>query len=176
MKKLLFLTCCAFLVACSGEGSHGDLSQWMNDASRNLKGKVSPLPQVKPYKPVAYDIEDLADPFNASRVIPERVRSSGSGVQGPDRDRPREPLEAYPLESLKYVGVITTQEQESTAIIRVDSALYQVRPGNYLGQNFGVITGITESEVVLKELVQDAVGDWVERVSSLLLQGQEVMK
>jgi type IV pilus assembly protein PilP len=84
-------------------------------------------------------------------------------------------LEAYPLESLKYVGVITTQEKESIAIIRVDSALYQVRSGNYLGQNFGKITSVTESEVILKELVQDAMGIWVERVSSLLLQGQEVI-
>jgi type IV pilus assembly protein PilP len=175
MKKLLLLACCAFLAACSGEGSHGDLSQWMNDASRGLKGKVPPLPQVKPYAAVAYDAGSLVDPFSSSRVIPERV-TGGGGVQGPDRERPREPLEAYPLESLKYVGVITTQEQESTAIIRVDSSLYQVRQGNYLGQNFGVITGITESEVVLKELVQDAVGDWVERISSLMLQGQEVMR
>jgi type IV pilus assembly protein PilP len=175
MKKFLLLACCVCLAACSGESSHGDLSQWMKDASRNLKGKVPPLPQVNSYEPVAYDTGNLVDPFSASRVIPERV-TGGGGVQAPDPDRLREPLEAYPLESLKYVGVITTQDQESTAIIRVDSALYQVRQGNYLGQNFGVITSITGSEVVLKELVQDAVGDWVERVSSLLLQGQEVIK
>jgi type IV pilus assembly protein PilP len=175
MRNLLLLVCCACLAACSSEGSHEDLSQWMSEASRNLKGKVPPLPEVKPYEPVVYDAGNLIDPFKPSRIVPERV-GGGGGVRAPDPDRQHEPLEAYPLESLKYVGVITTQEKESIAIIRVDSALYQVKQGNYLGQNFGVITHITESEVVLKELVQDAVGDWVERVSSLLLQGQEVAK
>ena len=147
----------------------------MAEASRGLKGKVQPLPQVKIYEPVAYDAGNLVDPFRSSRVIPEKPRSGG-GVAPPDKDRVREPLEAYPLESLKYVGVITRRETDPIAIIRVDSVLYQVKPGNYLGQNFGRVTNIDESEVVLKELVQDAVGDWVERVSSLMLQGQEVMR
>ena len=69
-----------------------------------------------------------------------------------------------------------SRKKVSYAIVQVDGSLYQVRAGNYLGQNFGVITKITESEVVLKELVQDAASDWVERVSSLRLQGQEGMK
>ena len=92
-----------------------------------------------------------------------------------DMDRPREPLEAYPLESLNYVGVMT-RKKVSFALIRVDGALYQVRTGNYMGQNFGVVTAVNESEVVLKELVQDSAGDWVEKESKLLLQGQEVKK
>ena len=175
MKRLPLLVCCACLAACSGEGGHDDLSQWMAEASRNLKGKVQPLPQVKTYEPVAYDAGNLVDPFRPSRVIPEKPRSGG-GVEPPDFDRVREPLEAYPLESLKYVGVITRREVDPIAIIRVDSVLYQVKPGNYLGQNFGRVTNINESEGVLKELVQDAMGVWVERVSSLMLQGQEVMR
>ena len=69
-----------------------------------------------------------------------------------------------------------TKKKSSYAIIQVDGALYQIRAGNYLGQNFGVVTKITESEVSLKELVQDAAGDWIERVSTLLLQGQEGVK
>jgi type IV pilus assembly protein PilP len=84
-------------------------------------------------------------------------------------------LEAYPLESLKYVGVMT-KKKVSYAIIQVDGSLYQVRVGNYMGQNFGVITKVSESEVTLKELTQDSAGDWVERVSALLLQGQEGKK
>ena len=98
----------------------------------------------------------------------------GGGLQ-PDMDRPREPLESYPLESLKYVGVMS-RKKVSFAIILVDGALYQVRVGNYMGQNFGVITKITDSELTLKELIQDSAGDWVERESSLLLQGQEGIK
>ena len=104
------------------------------------------------------------------RGVQEPEGKGGGGTQ-PDFDRPREPLEAYPLESLKYVGVMERKKQ-SYAIILVDGALYQVRTGNYLGQNFGVITKIDETEVVLKELAQDAAGDWIERTSSLQLQGQ----
>jgi type IV pilus assembly protein PilP len=175
MKKLLVLVCCAVLAACSTSGDNEDLRQWMNNASKDLKGKVTPLPQVRPYEPVAYDAGDLVDPFQSSKVIPEKTKSGGGVL--PDFDRPREPLEAYPLESLKYVGVMTREkEKESYAIIQVDNSLYQVRPGNYLGQNFGVITKVGEAEVALKELIQDAVGDWVERVSSLRLQGQEGTK
>ena len=173
MKRLLVLACCALLVACSADSDHEDLRQWMNDASKNLKGKVPPLPEVKPYEPMAYDAGNLVDPFKSAKITPER-KKNGGGAQ-PDFDRPREPLEAYPLESLKFVGVMT-RKNVSYAIIQVDGSLYQVRTGNYLGQNFGVITKVSESEVVLKELVQDAAGDWIERVSSLLLQGQEGTK
>ncbi|MDR0576616.1 MAG: pilus assembly protein PilP [Candidatus Accumulibacter sp.] len=176
MKRFLLIpVCCALLTACTTDGDYEDLRQWMSEASRNLKGKVPSLPEVKPYEPVAYDVENLVDPFKSTRVIPEKAKGGGGAAQ-PDFDRPREPLEAYPLESLKYVGVMTRQKEASYAIISVDGSLYQVKAGNYLGQNFGVITKIDESEVVLKELVQDAAGDWIERASSLLLQGQEVTK
>jgi type IV pilus assembly protein PilP len=175
MKKFLILACCVSLSACMGGSDHEDLRQWMNEASRDLKGKIQPLPEVRSYEPVAYDTGNLVDPFQSSRVIPEQTKSGG--VNEPDMTRVREPLEAYPLESLKYVGVMTREEDRSSyAIIQADSSLYQVRLGNYLGQNFGMITGISELEVVLKEFVQDGAGTWIERVSSLILQGQEGMK
>jgi type IV pilus assembly protein PilP len=158
-------------------GDHEDLRQWMEEASRGLKGKIQPLPEVRSYEPVAYDIANLVDPFQSSRAIPEQAKSGGNERLERERERQREPLEAYPLESLKYVGVMTREEDKSSyAIIQADASLYQVKPGNYLGQNFGVITQISESEVVLKELVQDGAGDWIERVSSLMLQGQEGMR
>jgi type IV pilus assembly protein PilP len=178
MKKFLLLVACASLSACMTGSDHEDLRQWMNEASRNLKGKIQPLPEVRSYEPVAYDTANLIDPFQSSRAIPERTRGGGGSERfEQERIRPREPLEAYPLESLKYVGVMTREEDKSSyAIIQADASLFQVKPGNYLGQNFGVITNISESEVVLKELIQDGAGDWVERMSSLILQGQEGLK
>ncbi|MDR2613952.1 MAG: pilus assembly protein PilP [Candidatus Accumulibacter sp.] len=175
MKKLLIPFCCVVLAACSADSDHEDLAQWMNESSRGLRGKVSPLPQVEPYEPVAYDAANMLDPFKASKIIPERTQ--GGGGKLPDFDRPREPLESYPLESLRYVGVIM-RENEAYALILADRSLYQVGAGNYLGQNFGRITKVDESEVSLMELVQDAAGDWIERTSSLHLQGtgQEMMK
>jgi type IV pilus assembly protein PilP len=173
MKKLAVALVSIAFVACSG-GDHEDLRQWMNEAGKDIKGKIPPLPEVKPYEPVPYDTGNLIDPFKPAKIGPEQKRGSGSGLQ-PDVDRAREPLESYPLESLKYVGVMT-RKKVSYAIIQVDGSLYQVRAGNYMGQNFGVIAKVSESDVTLKELVQDSAGDWVERESTLLLQGQEAKK
>ena len=173
MNKAVVVLLSLFLLACS-RTEHEDLRQWMSEASKGIKGKVPDLPQVKPYEAVPYDVGNLLDPFKPGKIGPDHKKGSGTGLQ-PDLDRPREPLEAYPLESLKYVGVMT-RKNISFAIVLVDGALYQVKTGNYMGQNFGVITQISEAEVKLKELVQDPAGDWTERESALMLQGQEGKK
>lgn len=173
MRTFAVVLASVVLAACSG-GENEDLRQWMNDAAKDIKGRIPPLPQVKPYEPVPYDAGNLMDPFKPAKIGSEQKKSGGTGMQ-PDLDRPREPLEASPLESLKYVGVMT-KKNASYAIIQVDGSLYQVRVGNYMGQNFGVVTKVSESEVTLKELIQDSAGDWVERTSALLLQGQEGKK
>lgn len=173
MRAIAVALASLVLVACSGSDNE-DLRQWMNDASKNIKGQIPPLPQVKPYEPVPYSAGNLTDPFKASRAGSEHKKTAGGGLQ-PDLDRPREPLEAYPLESLKYVGVMS-RKKTSYAIIQVDATLYQVKVGNHMGQNFGVVTKITEAETTLKELVQDSAGDWVERTSTLLLQVPEGKK
>ena len=173
MKKSIVVLLSMLLMACSNT-EHEDLRQWMSETSKGIKGKIPELPQVKPYEAVPYDVGNLLDPFKPGKIGPDQKKGGGGGLQ-PDLDRPREPLEAYPLESLKYVGVMT-RKGTSFAIVLVDGALYQVRAGNYMGQNFGVITQISESELKLKELVQDPAGDWTERESVLMLQGQEGKK
>ena len=173
MKKSIVVLLSMLLLACSNT-EHEDLRQWMSESSKGIKGKIPELPQVKPYEAVPYDVGNLLDPFKPGKIGPDQKKGGGGGLQ-PDLDRPREPLEAYPLESLKYVGVMT-RKGTSFAIVLVDGALYQVRAGNYMGQNFGVITQISESELKLKELVQDPAGDWTERESVLMLQGQEGKK
>ncbi|WP_153109653.1 pilus assembly protein PilP [Propionivibrio limicola] len=174
MRKIALLLTPLVLVACSAGNEHEDLRQWMNEVSKGIKGKIPPLPQVKVYEPSPYDVANLLEPFSSSKISLERKKGSAGGVQ-PDLDRPREPLESYPLESLRYVGVMS-RNKLSYAIIQADGVLHHVRVGNYMGQNFGVVTRISETEVALKELVQDAAGDWVERESKLLLQEQEVKK
>jgi type IV pilus assembly protein PilP len=174
MRTIAVVLLGVVLSACSGGGDHEDLRQWMNEASKDIKGRIPPLPQVKPYEAVAYDAGNLIDPFKPSKIGVEQKKSGGGGMR-PDMDRPREPLESYPLESLKYTGVMT-RKNVSYAIVQADSSLYQVRIGNYMGQNFGVITRVSESEISLKELIQDSTGDWVERESALLLLGQEGKK
>jgi type IV pilus assembly protein PilP len=173
MRKLTIALASLVLVACSS-GDHEDLRKWMNEASKDIKGRIPPLPDVKPYAPVPYDAASLLDPFKPAKIEPDQKSGGGGGIR-PDLDRPREPLEAYPLESLKYVGVFI-KNKTGYAIVQSDGSLFQVKVGNYLGQNFGVITKVSETEVTLRELVQDAGGDWVERVSALLLQEKETRK
>jgi len=99
----------------------------------------------------------------------QRLAEKSSKGKKPDLDRRREPLEAYPLDSIKMVGVM--QKGKLTyALITADQTLHQVKIGNYVGQNFGMVTQVTETEVLIKELVQDAAGDWVERDATLQLQ------
>jgi type IV pilus assembly protein PilP len=161
---------CLLLVGCTDE--HQDIQQWMNQATKNLKGRVKPLPEIKPSTIVSYTASSLVDPFNPSRLEPEK--KPGKGLT-PDLNRPKEPLEAFPLESLTMVGTLMMGKSVH-AIIKADKTLYQVKVGNYMGQNFGRITKITESEVVLKELVQDSSGEYTERTSTLQLQEKQEAK
>lgn len=167
MKPAVGLLVLVVLAGCGGE-QHQDLKQWMQDSTKDLKGKVPPLPEIKPFPVVAYEAGDLVDPFNPRKIEPERKQKSAGGVQ-PDMNRRREPLESYPLETLRMVGTLI-QGRKVHALVQADKTLHQVKVGNYLGQNFGVVTGISETEVALKELIQDASGDWVERASTLQLQ------
>lgn len=160
----------ALALAACGVDEHQDLKQWMSEASLGMRGRVQPIPEIKPFPVVSYDAGDLPEPFNPSKAMPEKRASTG-GVQ-PDFDRPREPLEAYPLESLRMVGVLR-KNKALYALIQVDNMVHQVRTGNHLGQDFGVVSSITEAQINVKELVQDPSGhttDWVERLATLQLQ------
>jgi type IV pilus assembly protein PilP len=143
--------------------------------TQGFRGKVDPLPQVRPYEPIPYQAEGEVDPFRPDRVEVAAAPGAAAKVGGtqPDLDRPKEPLEAFPLESIQMVGSLT-QGGESFGLVKAGPNLYRVRKGNYMGQNFGVITGIDEVQISLKELIQEGSGEWVERTSSLQL--QEVKK
>jgi len=167
-RRIVTLSLALALAGCGGD-EHADLRQWMKETTKGMAGKVDPLPEIKPFPIVAYEGDGLLDPFDPAKVVPEKRQ--GGGLQ-PDLERPREPLEAYPLESLHMVGYLL-KGKEPHALIRADKILYQVRIGNYMGQNFGRIVAIREDEVQLKELVQDPSGqtaDWIEQETSLQLQ------
>jgi type IV pilus assembly protein PilP len=152
------------LAGCGGE-SHQDLRAWMAAQGANVKGKLEPLPQMKPYEPFAYNAFDLPDPFKPRKIEPQK----GASKLAPDLARRKEPLESYPLESLNMVGTLEKGKAVYALVRTPEKDLYQVRQGNYLGQNYGVITGVTDGEIRVKELVQDGAGDWTERSSTLQL-------
>lgn len=164
MKRLLPTALALVLAGCGG-GDMDDLKQFVNDAGRDAQGKIEPLPQVKPYEAFTYEAFDLPDPFK-----PRKLSMKGGGGLQPDLARPREPLEAYSLETLKMVGVLSRNGVTEAVILTPDKTIYHVRKGNYLGQNFGMITAITDHAITLREIVQDSGGDWAERTSTLTLQ------
>ena len=171
MRRLAITLGVALALAGCESGEQQELRAELASMTKDLRGKVDPIPVVKPYEPVPYTAYDLADPFGPAKIQLAAAKGAGKGAGGlqPDLSRPKEPLEAYPLETLKMVGTLERGKQ-TFALVKADVGLYRVRVGNYLGQNFGVITKITDSEVALRELVQDAGGDWTERESTLLLQ------
>jgi len=172
MKRAAIITAAAALaLAGCDSGEQTELRSELAAMTKDVRGKVDPLPVVKPYEPLPYTAYDLPDPFGPAKialVAKGPGQGSGGGLK-PDLNRPKEPLEAFPLESLKMVGTLERGKQ-TFGLVKADAGLYRVRIGNYLGQNFGVITKISDSEITLRELVQDAGGDWSERESTLLLQ------
>lgn len=169
--RFVIVLATALVSACGGE-EFGDLKKELNDLTKDLRGKVDPLPQVKPYEPVPYTAEGEVDPFRPERIVVAVAGGTAAPAfakLAPDLNRPKEPLEAFPLESIQMMGSIT-QSKQTFGLVRAGPNLYRVKAGNYMGQNFGVITGIEEGQINLKELVQDSSGDWVERASSLQLQ------
>lgn len=167
MKRLVSIILLLSLAACGGNG-YEDLEQFVKNSGNNLRGKVDPLPEVKPYQPFTYAAFDLPDPFKPRKL---KLSQGGGGLQ-PDMNRPKEPLEAYALESLKMVGVLKQKGQTFAIIKAPDNAIYRVHSGNHIGQNFGLVTAVNDTTVKIKEIVQDSAGDWAERESNLTLQEQ----
>ncbi len=160
----------ALLASCSGE-EQSELRQELATMTKDLRGRVNPLPQVKSYEPVPYKGESMLDPFVPGRIVVAQAATGGSGGGGiqPDLNRPKEPLEAFPLEAIQMVGTLS-QSKDTYALVKAGTNLFRVKKGNYMGQNFGVILGVDEGQISLKEVVQDSGGDWVERSTSLQMQ------
>lgn len=164
--KYRFLLSLAILL--SGCGTGDDPHTFVANAGKDLRGKVAPLPEVKPYEPFNYSATDLPDPFKPRKLAPGPASGKGGGVE-PPRDHIKQALENFPLESLKMVGTLQQNKLTYALVKTPDNNLYQVKIGNYMGQNFGIVTLITDSEIKLTELVQDSGGDWTEHSTSLSL-------
>ncbi len=166
--KLIYLAVATVLLAGCGADEFQDLRDFVKNSGADMRGKIPPPPNVKLYEPFAYANEaSLSDPFK-----PRKPESSNPGKRGenePDMDRPKEALEEFPLESLKMVGYVFKAKVGYAVVRAPDKKLYQVKAGNYLGMNFGLIKKLTDTEIVIKEVVQDSTGDWSERSSSLQL-------
>ena len=175
MKILIGAAFCIMLLALSGCGgsSEEEAIRWMADERNQTQPKVPPIPAPKQFVPQSYDNATAVEPFSNQKLTQALKRDSNqttnSALVAPELARRKEPLESYPLDSITVVGNIKKNGQ-TVALVKIDSLLYQVKQGNYLGQNFGRVTKISENEVTLREIVQDSDGEWIERAASLQLQ------
>lgn len=168
-STLLLATAVVFLAGC--ESGQDELQAWMEQQKREVRPNVTPLEPPKKFDPQVYAMADAVEPFSTQKLtvaLKQQARQASSLLAG-ELNRRREPLEAYPLDSMSMVGSVS-REGRQYALLKVDQLLYQVKVGDYLGQNYGRITKISETEVALREIVQDAAGEWIERISSLQLQ------
>jgi type IV pilus assembly protein PilP len=169
-QRLLTMGLAALLLAgCSGEQE--ELTQWMEQQRREVRPDVPPLSPPKKFIPQSYSSLSGVEPFSTQKLsvaLKQEARRPNS-LLAAEINRRREPLEAYPLDSMTMVGSLVKSGRQY-ALLKVDSLLYQVKPGDYIGQNYGKITKISETGVSLREIVQDAAGEWIERTSALQLQ------
>lgn len=156
------------LSGCSSDGLD-DLREFVKNAHADRKPKIEPLPEIKPYEAFSYAAADLTNPFSVANLKPQSIQGLAGGPR-PDMNRRKEPLEDYPLDGLKMVGTLSRGKQSWGIIQTADGAVYRVQKGNYLGQNFGRITRVTDEKIDLVELIQGALGEWVEREASLAIQ------
>jgi type IV pilus assembly protein PilP len=157
------------LAGCGAEQQ--ELTEWMEQQKREVKPSVEPLSPPKKFNPQPYLALTGVEPFSQQKLtvaLKQEARQPNS-LLAAEINRRKEPLEAYPLDSMSMVGSVM-RGGRPYALLRVDNLLYQVKQGDYIGQNYGKITRISETDVALREIVQDAAGEWIERNSALQLQ------
>ena len=173
LQASLIVLCALSLSGCGSSGED-ELRQWMANERAQVKPRVTPIAEPKQFLPQPYAAEEGMEPFNALKLTQALRResaqvASNAALIAPEMARRKEPLEAFPLDSMAMVGSMN-KNGRPTALLSVDKLLYQVQLGNYLGQNYGRITAITETSIQLREIGQDPTGDWIERTTSLELQ------
>ena len=163
-----------FLAACGASGED-EIRQWMAEQKATAQPRITPLKEPKEFRPQSYAATDTTvDPFSSSKLTQALRRdsaqiASNAALIAPEMARRKEPLESFPLDAMSMVGSLN-KVGVPTALLKVDNLLYQVKVGNYLGQNYGKIVKITETAIQLREIVQDSTGDWIERIATLDLQ------
>jgi len=166
--KLIYLVVATILLAGCGGEEFQDLRDFVKNSGADMRGKIPPPPSVKLYEPFAYNNDtEVSDPFKPRK--PESSATHKRGENEPDLYRPKEALEEFPLEGLKMVGYVYKGKASHAVVRAPDGKLYQVKVGNYVGMNFGFIQKITDTQILIKEVVQDSTGDWSDRDSSLQL-------
>jgi type IV pilus assembly protein PilP len=161
--------------ACS-DSTQQDLSEWMLEQKNSFKPKVQPISEPKKFQPTGYVVDANDDPFNFKKLSDGLAvdlalsKVQNSALIEPELKRRREPLEAFPLDAIFFVGTLEHTKSKKVALVKVNNQIYQVSIGSYLGSNYGKVISISESEIVLRELIQESSGEWIEKPASMQIQ------
>lgn len=162
VRNVLMLALASVAVSACGANMN-ELDAYINEIKARPGGRIEPLPEITPYEVFTYvaDAEGMRSPF-VPDTAQSALSSSASGTR-PDPDRSREYLEGFPLDTLSMVGTLNMSNNKYGLIQTADGLIHRVTVGNYLGQNDGRITDISESEITLVEIISDGIGGYVER-------------
>lgn len=161
------------LAVLSGCGDDpDDLHQWLERQKADATLSVKPVKPPSVFQPEMFVGAQGTSPFSDEKLVRAlRTDVAGAAVSRAllsEQQRPREELEAYPLDAFTMVGMLEKGGRR-VALVKVGGVLHQVRVGQYMGQNYGRVVSISETQIVLREIVQDASGEWVERTETLQL-------
>lgn len=149
------------LAACGG--SRGDLEKWVAEVKARPAPPLEPLPAMQQFETFEYTAQTLRDPFD------QTFSGEGSSGPRPDPSRRKQTLEMFSLDSLKMVGTLGAGKNLVGLVMAPDKVTYKVKPGDYMGQSDGRVTGVFEDRIELVELVPDGAGGWLERPAKLAL-------
>jgi type IV pilus assembly protein PilP len=177
MKNAGAFVAAALLLAGCGDSDVKEVRDWMDQVKQETRPAVKPLSEPKDFIPYAYGAKEAVDPFSQDKLLSQLVKAAETAPDPnkPDMRRPRELLEGYPLDTMHMVGTMQ-KAGVNYALVQIDRAVYQVRAGQHIGQNFGIVTRVGDDAINIREVVQDAAGEWVERLAKLELQSKENRK
>ncbi len=171
MKPLVIGLATAALLSGCNNGNIKDLQAYVDEVKTQQPSNIEPLPEFAPYETYRYSASNNRDPFTPPSYISheeELAKVSSNGIK-PNFNRTREPLESEPLDSLRMVGTLQKANSAFALVRMSDSTIHRVQPGNYIGQNNGKITTVSESDIQVKEIIPDGLGGWIERLASLAI-------
>jgi type IV pilus assembly protein PilP len=152
------------LSAC-GRGD-SDLQAYIDEVKARPGGRIDALPQVRPAPTFAYAAGDRRSPF-VPDTPQRRVSDNPNAIEGPDPNRPREFLEQFPLDTLHMVGTLADRRASYGLVQTADGLVHRVTVGDHMGQNYGRIVGVTDSEIQLVEIISDGLGGFLERPAKI---------
>jgi type IV pilus assembly protein PilP len=164
LSRLALLLLAALMLGGCTRGT-SDLREWIAQQKAKKGAPIPPLPVIKTFETFTYADQDLRDPFGPSAT----EQSTATSGPRPDQNRPKQPLEMFALDSLKMVGTIGTGPGTEALIKDPSGVIHPVHRGEYMGQNYGHITAISDDHIDLIELVSNGNGGWMERPASIAL-------